>query len=389
MGACNMKKTLLLLPVAAMWSCTDYAGQWEDSYGIAFAQSSTSEAQVCTDGATTSVEDEYKCVTSFLCANNAWIPQNYICSGQTQQKICDEGVTTYFVDGNCTNYFVCKSNTWVYVGAPVCTTPVASSSSKAVVKSSSSVKKSSSSVKKSSSSKAKSSSSVKKSSSSKAKSCSLEKGTNFEPWMGVDFVEQVNTGLDNGSCTSGYWFTEDDHDDGGGSKVVWKVEPGTEYNENSLAPVIEACSGICGTAVLDKGTLTYNPFIDIGFNVAGVGADGEPEAADASDWGGLCITYMVETGATLELGLGSTVDASFAYANPFASLPKSVTGSMKAIPWSGFTQPSWYKGNNKIDGPTAASQLVAVKFRIQAVPGEYQFNITSIGSFNGSCTAAF
>ena len=88
-----MKNRILLLPIAAMWGCTDYAGQWEDSYGVAFAQGSAPTAQVCAEGATTALSDD-KCVTDFLCVNNTWVLQNYVCNGSVQQKICEENATT-------------------------------------------------------------------------------------------------------------------------------------------------------------------------------------------------------------------------------------------------------------------------------------------------------
>ena len=209
----------------------------------------------------------------------------------------------------------------------------------------------------------------------------------FETWLGSEELPQVNTGLDNGSETAGYWFAYNDKDDGGKSQVTWGGPVGNEYDDNALDNVIIACQGVCGTATLDKGTLTYNPFVGIGFNVVGEGAGGEPEAGDASAWGGVCITYISAAAPSLEFGLGGTVDASIGYANPAASLPKSTAGTKKALAWTDFKQPSWYKEANKIDGPTAATQLVALKFKIQTTPGSYEFNICAIGPYNGTCPA--
>ena len=211
----------------------------------------------------------------------------------------------------------------------------------------------------------------------------------FETWKGTDLAERINTGIGNDTETSGYWFSYADENDGGKSEVQWKVEPGNEYSPTSLAPVIEACLGVCGTAVLNKGTLTYNPFVGIGFNVVGEGAGGgAPEAGDASSWGGLCITYMSEAAPALELGLGDEVDASIGYANPAASLAKASAGVSKNLTWADFKQPSWYSGDTKMSGSQAAGQLVAVKFKIQATAGSYEFNICAIGpSTGGDCPA--
>ena len=211
----------------------------------------------------------------------------------------------------------------------------------------------------------------------------------FELWNGADLVEQINTGIGNTTETAGYWFDYGDDGDGGASKVTWPVPKGNEYDENSMAPIIEHCSGICGTAVLDKGTLTYNPFVGIGFNVVGETStdDKTPAAGDASAWGGICITYKSEAAPTLELGLGDVVDQSIGYANPAASLPKSTAGTMKDLAWSDFKQPSWYKGETKKSGTEAAAQLVAVKFKIQNTPGSYEFNICAVGPNGGGCPA--
>ena len=206
----------------------------------------------------------------------------------------------------------------------------------------------------------------------------------FETWLGD--APQIQTGLGNETNTHGYWYSYNDNDDGGTSKIVWPVESDS-YNayDGSMDPVIEHCGGICGSAVLDKGILTYNPFVGIGFNVVGEDASGNPVPGDASAWGGLCITYTSSVAPSLELGLGE-FDATIGYANPAAPLSKAAAAAAsKAIPWSGFSQPSWYKGTTKISGEEAAKQLVSVKFKMQAQPGTYDFNICGIGPYDGSC----
>ena len=211
----------------------------------------------------------------------------------------------------------------------------------------------------------------------------------FDVWDGAQGAPQVVTGLDNGSETSGYWFGYDDSNDKGKSKVVWADgESAVPLDGGDLSDVIVWCSGVCGTAVLDKGDLTYNPFIGIGFNVLGekVGG-GDPEAGDASAWGGICMTYASEAAPELELGLGS-VDADILYANPAAKLKKASAGATVNLAWEDFKQPTWYKGDLKMPGPDAAKQLVAVKFKIQALPDSYKFRICAVGPNGGGCPAA-
>lgn len=208
----------------------------------------------------------------------------------------------------------------------------------------------------------------------------------FETWFGADGVERVITDLDAGDDNSGYWYSYADDADGGGSSVTWKVPAGNEWDDNSLAPVVEACGGVCGTFALDKGTLEYDPFVGIGFNVAGADAGGKAIPTDASSMSGVCIAYSVSAAATLELGLGDTKDASIGYANPAVDLAKSATGTVKDFPWSKFAQPSWAEKKITID--EAVASLASIKFKIQGKTGSSgEFNIMSVGDNGGGCAA--
>ncbi len=204
----------------------------------------------------------------------------------------------------------------------------------------------------------------------------------FEPWIcsKTQTPHFVNTGLANATGTAGYWFVKNDAEDGGASKVVWPVTANNS-DPDSLAPIIDFCKGVCGTADLDKGTLTYTPFITLGFNVAGEDAYGAPQAGDASEWGGICITYRSDIALYPELSLGDAIDAEIGYALPTRSIPQAKNGTKKCIPWSDFKQPSWYKGATKISGPDAAKQLVSINFKMQASAGKYNFNICAIGPY--------
>ncbi len=173
----------------------------------------------------------------------------------------------------------------------------------------------------------------------------------------------------------------------GKSSIVWQ---GGE-SENGEVPdaTLKACGGVCGTAVLDKGTLTFQPFVSIGFTFARDGA-GSPVPVDVSNWGGICLSYTSEVPPSLELDLGDSVNKVLDYALPSAVLMKSsVAANIKCIPWSAFEIPSWFKGDDhgwKEDtGAKAAKQLVGVKFKLQANPkdaGGYVFNIRSISAYN-------
>ena len=190
----------------------------------------------------------------------------------------------------------------------------------------------------------------------------------------------------------GRWrVMETDSADGGKSSIVWPVD--FVDGVDSMVTVNEYCGGICGTAVLDKGSLTYNPMVSIGFTFAR-DSSGNPVPVDVSNWGGICITYTSEISPDLVLKLSDSVNTEvLKYAEPQAGLPKSSL-SIKCIPWSAFEIPSWFKGDDhgwKEDtGAKAAKQLVGVKFRLQYVPRKegYKFNIRSISAYNSGSGAA-
>ena len=214
----------------------------------------------------------------------------------------------------------------------------------------------------------------------------------FETWNGADGNPQVQTGLGNETETNGYWYTYEDY--ASFSCVTDAIDPPFITCTDAT---LDICKGFCGTARLHQGTSATKAFIGVGFNIVGETSttNNTPAAGDASSWGGLCVTYMSDTDIALELGLGETVDSTINYANPAITLPAAKAtdyfspngkdGNKVVVNWSDFKQPSWYDGAVKIDGETAAKQLAAIHFKIQAEPGEYQFNICAIGPKDGTC----
>ncbi len=279
---------------------------------------------------------------------------------------------------------------------------VVESSSSAIAESSSSSFELSSSDEVSSSSQDNSSSSLQSdpSSSSIAKSSVSEcRGL---IWFGNDPEEGVRVPVETCAESSwpknvvadGHWrIMETDGEEGGKSSIVWPVE--FVDGIDTMAAVKDSCYGICGTAALDKGSLTYHPFVSIGFTFARDGS-GNPVPVDVSNWGGICISYMSEVSPSIELDLGDSVNTKVLnYAVPSAGLTKVSSVTSKCIPWSSFRIPSWFKGDDhgwKDDtGAKAAKQLVGVRIRLQDKPrdGGYKFYITTISAYNsGSGYAA-
>ena len=214
-------------------------------------------------------------------------------------------------------------------------------------------------------------------------------------WNGFDEEDGVRVPID--ECVDSSWpknvvadgawrIMETDGADGGKSSIVWPVD--FSDGVDSMAAVKEYCHGICGTAVLDKGSMTYNPFVSVGFTLAR-DSSGNPVPVDVSDWGGICIVYTSEAAPSLELDLGDSVNTKVLnYAVPAVFLSKATASAVrKCFPWSSFNLPSWLKGDaqgwKEDTGVKAAKQVVGVRFKLQATlkDGGYGFNIKAISDY--------
>lgn len=203
-------------------------------------------------------------------------------------------------------------------------------------------------------------------------------------WNGTEGYAFVNTDPDDdsvGSC----WYVITDNEDGGKSKVVFnQADP---YGDGStiIDEDIDMYSGISGTAVLDKGTLDYNPYVYICFDIYGKYETGSPIITDISNyWDGLAISYMCDCNATLELGLGDNEDARIGYANPYVDLKANDNGLVKAFKWAQFNQPAWHKADQEISIEKVPETLATVKIKIQAPDssgGTFHFMIDRIGTY--------
>ena len=174
----------------------------------------------------------------------------------------------------------------------------------------------------------------------------------------------------------------------GNSSVIWG---GRESgNDKVSTSTIEVCEGVCGTAVLEKGTLTFNPFVSIGFTFARDGS-GNPVPVDVSNWEGICINYSSDVAPSLELDLGDSLSAAFNYARPAVAMSKSTHTQRKCFTWDKFNFPSWFKGEaegwRENTGVMASKRLVGVLFKMQAWKGEFDFRIGALSSYDGTTFA--
>lgn len=205
----------------------------------------------------------------------------------------------------------------------------------------------------------------------------------WEPLVGDFHVNTARFALSwpKGAIEDGRWFWEiqNDTEDGGISYIEWPTKLGDD--DDPLAPIVDACHGICGTTVLGKGSLTYTPFVSVGFSVA-KDSVGNPLPVNVSNWGGVCVSYSSDVALRLEMDLGDSMNENLRFGLPGFELTATDTVVSKCVRWLEFKRPAWTKDDHdwKIDGMLAAEQLVAMRFVIQAPVGEYKFNIKYIGT---------
>jgi len=197
-------------------------------------------------------------------------------------------------------------------------------------------------------------------------------------WRGDAEMYRVETG--DAEAKAGYWYTYTDCVDGGASGIKWPIEIGNSYSDDSMEPIIDACAGLCGDYVLERGTLNTLPFVAVAINVGGIDDTDTPIPLDVTAWGGLCVAYTSDDDIRLEMGLGSALNQMVGYDLPSVYLPKTAMIKYNCFKWGEFFQ----KGDTSVivDGDDAATKLVSLRFVIQGLDGSSgKFNIMALGSF--------
>lgn len=185
---------------------------------------------------------------------------------------------------------------------------------------------------------------------------------------------------------AGKWFLDIDTADGGKSTIQWAVPVGNEKDSASILPVMEECDGLCGTFKLDRDDLSYyDPFVRVGFNVAGFDSNGVALTVDVSNWTGICLMYQATIGASLVLDVGDSLNKALEYDLPFATLPKSTAGSSRCFEWSKFRRAGWGAAiegwEDDAVGEMAARHLSKVYIQFQSKSGtKGEFTIFAVGT---------
>lgn len=198
-------------------------------------------------------------------------------------------------------------------------------------------------------------------------------------WDGASGVYKVNTESEN----SGYWYTWDDNVVGGTSKILFPVPSGNDFSDDVLDPVIDYCSGLCGTIVFGN---TQNPEVGAGFLVADEG-----ETADISSWGGICVTYTSEVPLRVSVASEYTNNSDL-NSMPQIYLPNTVNNASaitdfsdsvitRCARWHDFScspQPS-----DTIFGDDVVVKAKAIVFKFIGGSSETKnFNIKAIGTYD-------
>jgi len=197
-------------------------------------------------------------------------------------------------------------------------------------------------------------------------------------WVGADDGSRAITGLDNGTETSGYWYWFEDDADGGNSRIEWPIE--MEYEGDMLKPVIEACQGICGKFTLDQGNSDEEPFVGLGFYLAGTELPngGAADTTDITAWEGLCVAYSSTSAIKLLLGYSDSYEAAVGYDLPSVTMPMSTEGTVECYRWKQFGI-GWGVDPHM---DQLVKKAASVKFRIQGESGTTgEFKIMSVSSY--------
>ena len=154
-----------------------------------------------------------------------------------------------------------------------------------------------------------------------------------EMWNGFALpLTYVETGLDNGTETSGYWFSFGDEESGNG-KVVYPSTPGIDYTTTDQ--VFDYCMGACGELQFAK-----EGYLGVGFHVAGIVDPMDDNSlvakANISSWGGLCVTYASESDLEVVLTYAQTSGFGDFSRMPKTTLPKSIELKTVCLDWKNY-----------------------------------------------------
>lgn len=152
-------------------------------------------------------------------------------------------------------------------------------------------------------------------------------------WDGaIDESGRVETGIDDGTDTYGYWYSYTDADNAGTSSITYPEGVVKDAYDNFFGPLTIASKGIKASFTL-TGDYQY-PFIGFGFNLTGENKG----AADITCWDGLIVSYNNSVPMTVEIGIVDEKTVT-GYDNYVVKIPAG--SGVETLPWSKFAQNNW------------------------------------------------
>lgn len=193
-----------------------------------------------------------------------------------------------------------------------------------------------------------------------------------EMWNGFALpLTYVETGLDNGTETSGYWFSFGDEESGNG-KVVYPSTSGIDYTTTDQ--VFDYCMGVCGSLEFSK-----EGYLGVGFHVAGVVDPMDDNSlvakANISSWGGLCVTYASESDLEVVLTYAQTSGFGDFSRMPKTTLPKSIELKTVCLDWKNY----FMSGFSEVSTTFMTSILFAVQGEANT---KSRINIRGLGKYS-------
>lgn len=193
-----------------------------------------------------------------------------------------------------------------------------------------------------------------------------------EMWNGFALpLTYVETGLDNGTETSGYWFSFGDDTSGVGS-VKWPQPLGIDYKTDD--ELYDYCMGVCGSLEFSK-----EGYLGVGFHVAGVVDPMDDNSlvakANISSWGGLCVTYASESDLEVVLTYAQTSGFGDFSRMPKTTLPKSIELKTVCLDWKNY----FMSGFSEVSTTFMTSILFVVHGDANT---KSRFNIRGVGKYS-------
>ena len=190
-----------------------------------------------------------------------------------------------------------------------------------------------------------------------------------EMWDGSVAVwdSRVITGMDNGTGTSGFWFSFGDDMAGVGS-VNWPQPLGHEYTLEE--DILGYCKGACGELEFSK-----EGYLGVGFHVAGEIDDLRISVANISDWGGLCVTYASESDLDVVLAYAQNGGFGDLSRMPKTTLPKSIELKTVCLDWKNYFM--------SVFSEVSTTHLTSILFAVQGNANtKSRFNIRGLGKYS-------